>query len=152
MPQVHEPGCPVAFQAVRHVRKMRSPPRYAMRVVRKRVAQLGQLAHLSRVVILGQLAASMTSEVNQTITASFVNGKAGLRWLAEAESTPRIEKTREALRRTVRDGERAAFVINGIRAVFNSVARPSVDLNDIVGQVTVLAHSGIVVECRGRHW
>ena len=72
MPQVNEPGSAVAFQAVRDVRKMHSPPRHAMRRVRERVAQL---PHMNRVVTLAQPTVSIVHEVNQTITASVVNRK-----------------------------------------------------------------------------
>lgn len=68
MPQVDEPVCAAAFPAVRDVGKMRSPPRThsGMRVVPERVAQLGRLAHMSRVVTLGQPAASIGHEISQT--------------------------------------------------------------------------------------
>jgi hypothetical protein len=109
--QVNEPGCAVAFQAVRDVRHMRSSSCHSMRGVRERGAQSAQLAHTSRVVSAGQLAASIVCEVNQTITASVGSRKAGPRWRAELEGTARVEKTRKALRPMIRDGERAAYVI-----------------------------------------
>jgi hypothetical protein len=46
-----------------------------MRRVRERVARLPHLAHMSRMVTLAQLAASIAHEVNPTITASVGDGK-----------------------------------------------------------------------------
>jgi hypothetical protein len=91
---------------------------------------------MSRVVIRGQVAPSIVHKVNQAISASVVNGKAGLRGLAEAESTPRVEKTREALCRMIPDGERAAYVIR--IASYRPEARSRA--------------VRLLVECRGRDW
>jgi hypothetical protein len=115
---------------------MRSSPRHAMRAVRERLARLAQLDRTRRVVTLGQLAPPIVREVNQTVTASVVSGKAGLRWRAEAQSTARVEKTRKALRRMIQDGERAAYVIK------TASYRPEATSTAVA----------LLVECRGRHW
>ena len=44
-----------------------------------------QLAHLSRVTTMGELAASIAHEVNQPLAAVVINGNACLRWLAGPE-------------------------------------------------------------------
>jgi hypothetical protein len=126
MPQMNEPGCVVACQAVRPVRNAHSRPRHAMRAVRECVAQLGAV----------RLKASIVHEGNQTFTVSVVSGKAGLRGLVQAQGTARVEKTHEALRRTIRDGERAAYVIKteSYRPEASSTVR------------------GLPLECRGRDW
>ena len=42
----------------------------------------GELAHMNRVVMLGELASSLAHEINQPITATITSAKACLRWLA----------------------------------------------------------------------
>ena len=41
-----------------------------------------ELAHVTRVMTLGELTASIAHEVNQPLAAVVTNGQAGLRWLA----------------------------------------------------------------------
>lgn len=136
MPQVNEPGCAVAFQAVRDVRKMHSPPRHAMKLVRERVAQL---PHMSRVVTLAQLTASIVHEVNQTITASVINGKEmELRDLrAPAVAIPSLLEDRQVAAQLT---ERTASIW---RCSYRAASyRPE-------ARSTAVA---LLVECRGRHW
>jgi C4-dicarboxylate-specific signal transduction histidine kinase len=45
-----------------------------------RAAQ-AELAHVNRVTTMGQLAASITHEVNQPLAGMITNAGAGLRWL-----------------------------------------------------------------------
>jgi PAS domain S-box-containing protein len=72
-----------------------------------------ELARASRVTTMGELAASIAHEVNQPLAAVVANGQACLRWLA---SEPRNDlEVREAVRRIVRDANRAGEVIARIR-------------------------------------
>ena len=77
-----------------------------------REAQM-QLAHANRVATMGQLTASIAHEVNQPIAAMTLNAETGLRWLG-AES-PDLDEARQALGDIVRDGNRAAAVVQRIR-------------------------------------
>ena len=74
---------------------------------RERLRQLeADLAHINRVSMMGELAASIAHEVNQPLTGIVSNGSACLRWLAgdRAEcggspgSCPRHRSRREASR------------------------------------------------------
>jgi two-component system sensor kinase FixL len=65
-----------------------------------------ELAHVTRVMTLGELTASIAHEVNQPLAAVVTNGQAGLRWLAL--ETPRLDEARAAVERMVRDGNRRA--------------------------------------------
>jgi C4-dicarboxylate-specific signal transduction histidine kinase len=77
-----------------------------------REAQM-QLAHANRVATMGQLTASIAHEVNQPIAATVLNAETGLRWLG-AES-PDLDEARQAFSDIVRDGNRAAAVVQRIR-------------------------------------
>jgi len=73
------------------------------------------LAHVTRVTTLGELAASIAHEVNQPLAAVVTNGEAGLRWLGRAE--PDLEEAKGALHRMIADGKRAGEVIARIRSL-----------------------------------
>ena len=65
---------------------------------RERLRQLeADLAHINRVSMMGELAASVAHEVNQPLTGIVSNGSAGLRFLAG--DAPNLEEVREAVRR-----------------------------------------------------
>ena len=74
-----------------------------------------ELAHINRVTAMGQLAASITHEVNQPLGGMVTNADAGLRWL-DAQP-PNLEEVRQALGRIIKDGDRASDVIGRIRAL-----------------------------------
>jgi C4-dicarboxylate-specific signal transduction histidine kinase len=50
-----------------------------------------ELAHINRVTAMGQLAASITHEVNQPLTAMITNADVGLRWLDR--QPPNVDET-----------------------------------------------------------
>ena len=74
-----------------------------------------ELAHVTRVTTLGELAASIAHEVNQPLAAIVTNGAACLRWLAR--DVPDIDEVRGAVERMINDGNRAAEVIRRVRAL-----------------------------------
>ena len=74
-----------------------------------------ELARFNRVTTMGQLAASISHEVMQPISAAVTNAQAALRWL-DAQP-PDLAEVRQALGRAVREGNRAADVIGRIRAL-----------------------------------
>src|SRR5208283_3050779 len=76
---------------------------------RERLRQLeAELAHMDRVSILGELAASIAHEVNQPLSGIVSSGGACLRWLAA--DAPNLEEVREAVRRIVGAGKHAGEV------------------------------------------
>ena len=106
---------------------------------RERLRQLeADLAHINRVSMMGELAASIAHEVNQPLSGVVSNGSACLRWLAG--DTPNMEEAREAARRIVRDGKRAGEVIARIRALTKRAATPreKLDLNETIREVLAL--------------
>jgi signal transduction histidine kinase len=96
------------------------------------------LAHINRVSMMGELAASIAHEVNQPLSGIVSNGSACLRWLAG--DVPNVEEVREAVGDIVRDGKRAGEVIARIRALTKRTVplREKLDLNDTVREVLAL--------------
>ena len=83
---------------------------------REKLRQLeADLAHINRVSMMGELAASIAHEVNQPLAGVVSNGSACLRWLAG--DVPNLDEARDAARRIVRDGKRAGEVIARVRAL-----------------------------------
>ncbi|MBV8486341.1 MAG: AAA family ATPase [Verrucomicrobia bacterium] len=97
-----------------------------------------ELAHVTRVTTMGELAASIAHEVNQPLAGIVTNGNASLRWLSGAE--PNLDEAREAIRRIIRDGSRAGQVVARVRALSQKTrsARESVDINEAIQEIVVL--------------
>ena len=98
-----------------------------------------ELAHANRIATLGQLSASIAHELNQPLTGIITNCGTCLRILT---SDPlNLDGAREAVRRTMRDGNRAADVIARLRALFNKKepASETVDLNEATREVIALS-------------
>ena len=110
---------------------------------RERLRQLeADLAHVNRVSTMGQLAASLSHELKQPIAAAITNAKTCLRWLAREQ--PDIEEAREATMRIVKDGNRAAEIINRLRSFYTKGApleRELVDVNEVVREMLELLRS-----------
>jgi len=92
---------------------------------RAKLAQTSaELAHASRVSMLGQLAASIAHEVNQPLAAIVNYGKSGQRWLAR--EVPQMDEAKICLERIVANGSRAADIISGIRTLARK-SMPSIE-------------------------
>jgi C4-dicarboxylate-specific signal transduction histidine kinase len=74
-----------------------------------------ELAHLSRVMTLGELTSSIAHEVNQPLAAVVTNGHACLRWIAA--EPPNLNKVRESVASIIQQAARAGEVITRIRAL-----------------------------------
>jgi signal transduction histidine kinase len=97
-----------------------------------------ELARVTRVTALGELAASIAHEVNQPLAAIVADANACLHWL-DADRPP-LDSVREALAAVVSDGNRAAEVIARIRALLarSSVAHRPCDLTGVIRDVLLL--------------
>jgi PAS domain S-box-containing protein len=103
-----------------------------------------ELAHVTRVMTMGELAASIAHEVNQPIAGVVLNGTACLRWLAGVkENSTNLAEARQTLQRIIRDGKRAGEVVARIRALFKKAetAQGPLDLNEAIREVIDLARS-----------
>jgi len=101
------------------------------------------LAHVSRVNTLGQMAASIAHEINQPLAGIVINGNASLRWLAG--ESPNLHEAREATRRIVRDGQRAGDVIARLRSLFqrSGSLKERLDINDVVQEVVAITRGEV---------
>lgn len=106
--------------------------------------QRAELAHVSRVSVMGELSASMAHELNQPLTAILSNTQAAQRFLA-ADKLDRVEFD-EILKDIVHDTTRARDVIRHLRALVKKSGREfvRVDVNEIIGQVVGFLHGDIV--------
>ncbi len=97
-----------------------------------------ELARVTRVTTVGELAASIAHEVNQPLAAIVADASACLQWLAA--DRPDLDSVREALGAVVKDGERAGEVVGRIRALLSrtAVPREPCDLTGIVHEVLSL--------------
>jgi C4-dicarboxylate-specific signal transduction histidine kinase len=97
-----------------------------------------ELAHLSRITTMGELAASIAHEMNQPIGAIVTNGNAAVRWLGQ--QPPNLDGADEALECIVRDANRAAQVIGRIRSLLTKNPTPMVhlDINEVIREVLLL--------------
>jgi two-component system sensor kinase FixL len=110
-----------------------------------------ELAHVTRVTTLGELAASIAHEINQPLAAIVADANACLNWLAADRL--HLDSVREALAAIVKDGDRAAEVITRIRALLSrsSVAQRPCDLAGVIREVhplvrPELGRQGITLE------
>ena len=106
-----------------------------------------ELTHAERVMTLGALTASIAHEVNQPLSGIITNTTTCLGMLDI--DPPDLDGARETTLRTLRDGNRAADVIQNLRAMFarKPLTRESVDLNEAARQVLAITSSELQV-CR----
>jgi PAS domain S-box-containing protein len=107
---------------------------------RERLRQLeAKLAHITRVNMMGELAAALAHEIKQPIAASVTSANALLRWLAH--DPPDLERARAAATRVDREGNRAADIINSLRAFYRTGTpgeRQMVDVKGTIDEMRVL--------------
>jgi len=112
-----------------------------------------ELARVSRLTTMGELAASIAHEVNQPLTAVTNNGSACLRLLANRSLDPEV--LRRALEEIVADGTRASAVVARIRAFIKKAPAETseLDINEVIQEVLALAghelhKNQVLVECQ----
>jgi C4-dicarboxylate-specific signal transduction histidine kinase len=107
-----------------------------------------ELAHVTRVTTMGELAASIAHEVSQPIAAAHNNASAALRFL-DRES-PDLEEVREALSSIVDNAAHAGDVISRIRDHLKKdpPRKDRVDLNAAINEVIALTRSEVSAKPR----
>lgn len=100
-----------------------------------------ELARMAKINSLGALTASIAHEVNQPLSGVITNAGTCLRMLSAGP--PNIDGAIETVRRTIRDGHRAADVIARVRALFSKKAPAieRVNLNEATRDVVALSQS-----------
>ena len=110
-----------------------------------------ELAHVTRVTMLGELTASIAHEINQPLAAVIANAEAGLSWLDR--NPPDLEAARRSVEWIVDDGNRASEVIRHVRALAKKtgIEQTSLDINDAASKALALvqrelSNHGIVLK------
>lgn len=111
------------------------------------------LARVSRLTTMGELAASIAHEVNQPLAAVTNNGNACLRLLANRNLDPEV--LRLALEEIVADGTRASAVISRIRSFIKKTPaqRNTLNVNSVIQEVLALVNyelekNRVLFECQ----
>ena len=86
--------------------------RHAEEALRRAQAEL---AHMSRLSMVGELAASIIHEINQPLAAIVMSADAALLWLDRP--VPDLDEARKSIEGLSRAGRRAADVVKGLRAL-----------------------------------
>jgi PAS domain S-box-containing protein len=96
------------------------------------------LAHVNRVSILGELAASVSHELKQPIAAAMTNANTCIRWLKRDQ--PDVDEALQATSRIIKDGSRATEIIDRLRSLYKKSPpqRELVDVDEIVCEMLVL--------------
>jgi len=110
-----------------------------------------ELAHVSRVTMLGEMTASISHEVNQPLAAVVNAAGACLRWLDG--TPPNLEEARRAAGWIIKEGNRAAEVIRRVRSLAKNAApqKDPLDINGIIDEVMGLVQRELAtrrVRCR----
>ena len=93
------------------------------------------LAHITRVMTMGELAASIAHEINQPLAAVVTNADACMEWLSS--EPPNLEEARAAVDCIAQDGTRASEVLRHIRAMFTKAnpERTTVHVNELIREI-----------------
>jgi signal transduction histidine kinase len=106
---------------------------------RERLRQLeADVAYMSRVMTVGELAASLGHEIKQPITAAVARAQACVRWLHR--DVPDVTEACDAASAMVAAATRAAEIIDRVRSLYRRgppLLEP-IQLNEIVREMTVL--------------
>ena len=96
-----------------------------------------ELAHVDRVMITGELAATIAHEVNQPLTAMVENANAARRMLGHGGTN--LEEAREAID-IVKDAHRASEVVGRIRALLRKGGRrpEELSINEVIDDVAAI--------------
>jgi PAS domain S-box-containing protein len=111
---------------------------------RERLRQLeADLAHMNRVSMMGELAASLAHEITQPIASARNNARAALNFLDQR--LPDIGEVREAIDCVIGDSDRAGDIIDRIREHIKKAPprKGRFDLNAAINEVIVLTRSAI---------
>ena len=103
-----------------------------------------ELARVTRTVTMGELAASISHEIQQPLTAIVTAGNAVLHWLAH--QPPNLEEAREGITALIRDANHASAVIERIRALLkgSSPQLQPLMLDEVVREGLLLVASDLV--------
>ena len=104
-----------------------------------------EIAHVSRVTVMGELTAALAHEINQPLTAILSNSQAAQRLLAA--TPPDLAEIRDILADIVADNQRAGEIIRRLRIFLTKgVFQPQpLSLNTLIQEVVHLIRSDAVI-------
>jgi PAS domain S-box-containing protein len=106
---------------------------------REKLRQLeAQLAHINRVSMLGEMAASLAHEIKQPLAAAITSANTCVEWLVH--EPPNLDRARAAAARIDKYGNRAAEIIDRIRSFYKKSPprRELVDVNGITQEMLTM--------------
>ncbi|ALL62746.1 two-component hybrid sensor and regulator [Paraburkholderia caribensis MBA4] len=109
-----------------------------------------EMAHLTRISTMGELAASLAHELNQPLTAILSNGQAAQRFMDQAPID--LAEVRDILKDIVDDSGRASEVIRRMRAFVKKEEQQqlaNLDVGGLLRDVALLVHGDAIA--RGIH-
>ncbi|HEX5673770.1 MAG TPA: ATP-binding protein [Azonexus sp.] len=111
---------------------------------RRAATQRDEIAHLSRVAMLGELSGSLAHELNQPLAAILSNAQAAQRLLAR--DPPQIQAVTEILADIVASDRRAGAVIERLRSMLRKedVKHALLDLNHVAEESLRLMYSDLL--------
>jgi C4-dicarboxylate-specific signal transduction histidine kinase len=111
---------------------------------RRAATQRDEIAHLSRVAMLGELSGSLAHELNQPLAAILSNAQAAQ--LLLARDPPQIQTVTEILGDIVTSDRRAGAVIERLRSMLRKedLKHALLDLNDVAEESLRLMHSDLL--------
>lgn len=114
------------------------------RIERMAAQQRDEIAHLSRVAMLGELSGSLAHELNQPLAAILSNAQAAQRLLAR--SPPPLDQLTEILADIAKSDRRAGEVIRRLRSLLRKedAQRQPLSVNDVVRESLRLMQSDLL--------
>src|ERR1700733_6766033 len=99
-----------------------------------------ELAHVNRVMTMGELTASIAHEVNQPLSAIVASGDSCSAWLSN--DPPNRDKARPAASRIIQAATQASEIVQRLRALFKKTTSmtASVDINAVIEDTISLVH------------
>ena len=100
-----------------------------------------ELAHVNRVMTMGELAASIAHEVSQPLASIIASGESCTAWLGN--DPPNLDRARAAASRMIQAATQASEIVQRIRALFKktTASTTSVDVNAVIEDtISLLRH------------
>lgn len=99
-----------------------------------------ELAHMARVMTMGELTASIAHEVNQPLAAIIASGDSCSAWLSN--DPPNLDKARAAASRIIKAATQAGEIVQRLRALFKKTTSmtASVNMNTVIEDTISLVH------------
>lgn len=106
--------------------------------------QRDELAHLSRVALLGEMSGSIAHELNQPLTAVLSNAQAALRFLEH--DPPNLGEVHDSLVEIVENDKRASEVIRRLRAMLRKeqASHQELTINEVVQDALRMINSAVL--------